>query len=544
MGTKSKGTDTFKGLVSWISMLLLMCVTVTALGLLVTSMFIPSMQSWLAEAIKDAATAPSMTEPNAEAQGTLWMSILCGVIPLAAAIFFAFFFRADRIELENRIAGLLGKTWVEIKLALIVLMASLSVACVNTGFFPGFPLMLCIPLLTIYFLCLDIGRNRNFFSCNIIHSILKRLNSFRDMPTFQRRSLRRLYSCLGVTAGVLALSCLVLSILNNLLHYYPLLMLGFRAAVLGALVGIALWYILALKQDLRDWEALMAQIAEMYGGNMEAVNHVPPISNLYDCAMQLNMIRIGIQKAVAEGVKADRTKVELITNVSHDIKTPLTSIISYIELLKKEPDLPPHVADYVNTISQKADRLSHIVQDVFEVSKAATGNISLDMEDLDLGKLLQQTFAEMSETVQASQLVWRVDIPETPVLIHADGQRLYRVFQNLIRNCAQYSLDGSRVYIRLVAQNGTATVTVRNVSRAEISISGEDLTARFVRGDQNRTTEGSGLGLSIAKSFTEACAGRFFVQADGDVFTVTVQFHQVPPPPQPVPSLIPEEKEP
>ncbi|MFR5901928.1 MAG: sensor histidine kinase, partial [Neglectibacter timonensis] len=314
------------------------------------------------------------------------------------------------------------------------------------------------------------------------------------------------------------------------------------AVVLFAVVGIVgtiLWYTLALKRDLKDWNVLMAQIAEMYGGNLNAVNHVPPTSNLYDCAMQLNMIRTGIQKAVEEGTKADRTKVELITNVSHDIKTPLTSIISYIDLLKKEPDLPPHVMDYISTISHKADRLSHIVQDVFEVSKAATGNITLNLEDLDIGKLLQQTFGEMDETLRASQLTWRVEIPEAPILVHADGQRLYRVFQNLIRNCAQYSLEGSRAYVSLTAQNGMAQVSIRNISRNEITMNSDDLTARFVRGDQNRTTEGSGLGLSIAKSFTEACGGKFFVRTDGDLFIVTVQFPQVVKKAAPIPTADP-----
>ena len=243
--------------------------------------------------------------------------------------------------------------------------------------------------------------------------------------------------------------------------------------------------------------------------------------------------RTGIQKAVEEGTKADRTKVELITNVSHDIKTPLTSIISYVELLKREPDLPPHVMDYIKTISQKADRLNHIVQDVFEVSKAATGNISLDLEDLDIGKLLQQTFGEMDETMRNSGLAWRVDIPDIPLLIHADGQRLYRVFQNLIRNCAQYSLEGSRVYVTLSAQNGAAIVSIRNISKNEITMDPDHLTARFVRGDQNRTTEGSGLGLSIAKSFTEACGGRFTVRTDGDLFMVAVAFPLMVKPPQP-----------
>lgn len=527
MATKSKGTDAFKGLVSWLFMLLLMCAAATALGFLVTSMFISSMQSWLAGVIKDAIAALDITEPGMDAPGALRLSLLCGTVLFLVALFFTFCFRADRIEFENRIAGLLGKIWVEIKLVVIVLMVFLTMSALRAVFFPGFPIMLCVPLLTVYFLCLDTGHNRRFFSHNIIRSILKRLNSFQDMPTFERRSLRRLYSCLGVIAGVILLAFLVLLFLGmNGISFTPFYLGTVGFGIIG-IIGTIYWYILALKQDLRDWNTLMAQISEMYGGNLNAVNHVPPTSNLYHCAMQLNSIRIGIEKAVDEGVKADRTKVELITNVSHDIKTPLTSIISYIELLKKEPGLPPHVTDYVNTISSKADRLSHIVQDVFEVSKAATGNISLDLEDLDLGKLLQQTLAEMEETVEHSPLSWRVDIPETPIMVHADGQRMYRVFQNLIRNCAQYSLEGSRVYVQASCQNNTALVTIRNISKSEIAIDGDDLTARFVRGDQNRTTEGSGLGLSIAKSFTEACGGKFFVRTDGDLFFVTVQFPQV-----------------
>lgn len=267
----------------------------------------------------------------------------------------------------------------------------------------------------------------------------------------------------------------------------------------------------------------------------------------------INNISIGLDAALQEKVKSERLKADLITNVSHDIKTPLTSIISYVELLKREPDLPPHVMDYIKTISQKADRLNHIVQDVFEVSKAATGNISLDLEDLDIGKLLQQTFGEMEEDLRQSTLAWRVDIPDTPMLVHADGQRLYRVFQNLIRNCDQYALEGSRVYVNLTAQpnpagGGLATVMIRNISRNEITMDADHLTARFVRGDQNRTTEGSGLGLSIAKSFTEACGGRFNVHTDGDLFIVTVQFPLVVKapvaPPAPAATAVPQEETP
>ena len=518
MATKSKNTDMFKGLVSWFCMILVLCSVTLGIVYLLFVILDPGM----AENISDILV---YLERYKELPYPLLVPIVCACSLFAAAVVFVFVFRKDRRQFEAFIAQGLSRVWVELKFLFICLTLMF---CLMLGGGLSGPAFVVAIVLLLYFLCLDIGHNKRFFRHNIIHSLLVALNSYREMTSFEQRSMRRLLSSLAVILGVGVVSAIALFTLSRA-YWGPIKGFLASAVVLFAVVGIVgtiLWYTLALKRDLKDWNVLMAQIAEMYGGNLNAVNHVPSTSNLYDCAMQLNMIRTGIQKAVEEGTKADRTKVELITNVSHDIKTPLTSIISYIDLLKKEPDLPPHVMDYISTISHKADRLSHIVQDVFEVSKAATGNITLNLEDLDIGKLLQQTFGEMDETLRASQLTWRVEIPEAPILVHADGQRLYRVFQNLIRNCAQYSLEGSRAYVSLTAQNGMAQVSIRNISRNEITMNSDDLTARFVRGDQNRTTEGSGLGLSIAKSFTEACGGKFFVRTDGDLFIVTVQFPQ------------------
>lgn len=519
MAIKSKSTSYFRGIISLLCLMISICAAVLGAAGLVAVLFDPSLQLTAVEFIeyfRNYSQIPSEL-------------LIVPVIILAlfvAVVIFAFAFRQDRNMFESAIARVLGKIWVEIKI-LLISFAILLCMMISGGFATVFiPALICTCILILYFLCLDIGHNKRFFRHNIIRTVLRSINSYGDMTTFQQRSLRRIYSCIAVIICVTVVSGLIfLATVDN----SDTAGVAFAAVIFWTMsvVGTVWWYILALKQDLRDWNILMAQIAEMYDGNLDAVNHVPPTSNLYDCAMQLNMIRTGIQKTVEDAIKADRTKVELITNVSHDLKTPLTSIISYVELLKREPDLPPHVMDYINTISHKADRLNHMVQDVFDVSKAATGNINLDMEELDIGKLLQQTFAEMDETIKSTQLTWRVEIPEIPILVYADGQRLYRVFQNLIRNCAQYSLDGSRAYVNLTVKGGFATVSIRNISRNEITMKGDDLTARFVRGDQNRTSEGSGLGLSIAKSFTEACGGHFTVHTDGDLFTVTVQFPQV-----------------
>ncbi|MGI6000240.1 MAG: sensor histidine kinase, partial [Candidatus Merdisoma sp.] len=207
----------------------------------------------------------------------------------------------------------------------------------------------------------------------------------------------------------------------------------------------------------------------------------------------------------------------------HDLKTPLTSIVSYIELLEQEEELTEHVRDYIRILGEKSERLKNMVQDVFEVSKAASGQLPVHLEELDFGKLLRQTLADMNVQIEKSGLFFRVAVPDEPVLIRADGQRLYRVFQNLIQNALQYSLKGSRVYLTLSEENGTACASVKNTSAAELDGS-VDFTERFVRGDLSRSDGGSGLGLSIARSFTEACGGKFQVKVEADLFVASVTF--------------------
>ncbi len=191
--------------------------------------------------------------------------------------------------------------------------------------------------------------------------------------------------------------------------------------------------------------------------------------------------------------------------------------------MRDEPELPEHARDYVRILDEKSQRLKNMVQDVFEVSKAASGELPVKPEPLDFAKLLRQTLADMSERIAQSPVTVKEELPEKAVMIVADGQRMYRVFQNLIGNALQYSLEGSRVYVTLRAEDGRAVAVVRNTSRDEIP-AGVDFTARFVRGDESRTDGGSGLGLSIASSFTEACGGKFSIAPVADLFTATVSF--------------------
>ena len=273
---------------------------------------------------------------------------------------------------------------------------------------------------------------------------------------------------------------------------------------------------------VRDIGLLADQVTAIRDGDLETPLDLPADADLHQTAEQLNDIQAGLHRALAEQTRSERMKVELISNVSHDLKTPLTSVLSYAELLRQEP-LEGAAADYARIIDEKARRLAVMVQDVFEVSKAASGQLPVHLERLDFAKLLRQTLADLEGPISQSGLTFRMELPEIPVMITADGRRLYRVFQNLIDNALKYALAGSRVYLSLKTEVGRAEASLRNTSREELP-TGVDLTARFVRGDASRTDGGSGLGLSIASSFTEACGGDFRVETLADLFTAVVSF--------------------
>lgn len=296
--------------------------------------------------------------------------------------------------------------------------------------------------------------------------------------------------------------------------------------IFGALFVFTAITVAGLKKNRRlavDIGLLTDRILAVREGSLEGELVLSEDTDLQEAADSLNQIQKGMETALAEQVKSERMKVELVTNVSHDIKTPLTSIISYAELLRQEKELPQHVKEYIQILGEKAERLRGIVQDVFEISKATSGQLPIQMEMLDMGKLLRQTLADMNDQISQSTLVIRTLIPEQPVSVTADGQRLYRVFQNLLQNALRYSLEGSRVYLSLTEEDGRAVARIKNTSGVELADS-KDFTERFVRGDESRTDGGSGLGLSIAKSFTEACGGSLTVETDADLFTVTVSF--------------------
>ncbi len=337
----------------------------------------------------------------------------------------------------------------------------------------------------------------------------------------QKRLSRRL-GMLGLGVLLLGGEIIFFLILQTVRAYLPRWSIwNLFLLPLLLVLGIYFWSLRCQNRLAMELGLLIDQITAVRSGNF-AASTLPADSDLAQASQELADIQRGMARAVAEQTRSERMKVELVTNVSHDLKTPLTSIISYAELLKQE-HLEPPAGEYVDILCQKAERLRSMVLDVFEVSKAASGELPVKPERLDLAKLLRQTVADMSEGIEAAPITLRQTLPETPVTIVADGDRLYRVFQNLLQNALKYALEGSRVYLTLTADAGKAVVSVKNTSRTELP-EGVDFTARFVRGDSSRTDGGSGLGLAIAQSFTAACGGELRVEPMADLFVVTVEF--------------------
>ena len=237
---------------------------------------------------------------------------------------------------------------------------------------------------------------------------------------------------------------------------------------------------------------------------------------------QIYRIEEGFRNAVAEEVKSQRMKSELITNVSHDLKTPLTAIITYVKLLQEPGVTEEQRKEYLETLDRKSLRLKALIEDLFEVSKANSQNITLDIRDVDIVSMVKQVEFEMEDKLADAGLDVRVSMPEEKVIVPLDSQKTFRIFENLFGNIAKYALPGTRVYVSGFTAKDEVTIILKNITAQELSVSGEELTERFVRGDASRNTEGSGLGLAIAKSFTELQGGKFRIELDGDLFKVVL----------------------
>lgn len=286
--------------------------------------------------------------------------------------------------------------------------------------------------------------------------------------------------------------------------------------------SLALYVILNYCKQLNN---IKQQLKCIYEGKKDTKIDTENLEkNLKEMGEYVNSLSTGLTKAVEESLKSERMKTQLITNVSHDIKTPLTSIINYVDLLKKEEMPNEKSKEYLEILDNKSQRLKRLTEDLVEASKATSGNIKLNMESINLKELIKQISGEFEDKFKEKNLELILQMPKEKVNIKADSRYLYRVIENMYTNIIKYALEGSRVYIDIIKKENKVRIELKNISKAKLNINAEELMQRFVRGDTSRNTEGSGLGLSIAESLTKLQGGNFSIHLDGDLFKVVIEF--------------------
>lgn len=456
----------------------------------------------------------------------LWYQSMVTVLALAgAALVSLIVFLAVRLKRQSldiagaKLAAFTGWFWIECKAAaaLAGLIVMFLVLDAGGGFWLESVVLLFIDFWMFWMLINDLRRNgREVFRHNIANSVRRLVTKFDSRYPFCARMKRRLLYLILAGLCLLFLALLLLLLFEEM---------GVVLDIFLALAGVFLvvCYVINYYRDVDVLADIVDYVSAIRAGEALTPLSVPSESAFAPMAANLNDIHSGMTRMVEERVRSERMKVELITNVSHDLKTPLTSIINYIDLLGKEALTPDYANDYVKVLEGKAERLKNLVQDLFEISKANSGAIDLNLEQLCVQSLVEQTVAELDQKSVQAGVEIKLQLCDTPLNVRADGKKLHRVFENLLGNALKYSLTGTRVYIAVTQEGGEVQIAFKNVAGYEMTFTAEEIVERFQRGDASRTTEGSGLGLAIAKSFLELNGGSLRIELDGDLFKAIVR---------------------
>lgn len=419
------------------------------------------------------------------------------------------------------------KIYTEVNLAFVMLFGIGTVLLGLFGLFTGFSNESMSELvaltsigagilggITLYFILSSVRniKNKTFLKNTLIYRIYLFLKSqFKRLEkTFSHKTVK--------TAGLyLGAYTLIVAVVSKITG---------GGVIIIACAVVFLCAYLFLDKRFSEFDIIRNEIKELKDGNTAVKTDISKITNviLKETAADLEKIGDGVQKAVDKQIKAERMKSELITNVSHDLKTPLTSIISYSDLLCKEKLTPDEANDYAKIIKDKSLRLKKLTSDLFDMSKVQSGNEKLIKENIDVSLLLSQAVGEADDRIKKSELEFVMNVPEEKIIISADGKKLSRVFENLVINAVKYAMKNTRVYVDLKKDNKKCIIEMKNISSYPLNFDSEEITQRFVRGDISRSTEGNGLGLAIAKSYTEACGGSFKIITDGDLFKARIEF--------------------
>lgn len=399
--------------------------------------------------------------------------------------------------------NLVDKLYNDLNISLcigIIVVWVLMLEAVNAENIHNMVIPITIPISTIVFMLVfslvKHLKNRTFIKHTWIYRILNKIVKF----------VRDVYNSgsVGVKTVLLVVG-------------YPILV-ALTFFIFPITLGLAAWFVL---KKVKSYNRIKEGVERIMDGDLQHRIDVSGNGEFAKLAANINSITDGLNKAVDSELKSERLKTELITNVSHDLRTPLTSIITYVDLLKNEKD-STKVEKYIEVLDQKSKRLKILTDDLMDAAKATSGNIPVHFAQIDIVSLINQGLGEVNDKIEASDLEFKINHPEDRVYLKADGKLLWRSIENLLSNIFKYALKGSRVYIDIEDMDNEIRITFKNISAFELNISADELMERFKRGDESRSSQGSGLGLSIAKSLIEVQNGKFDIQIDGDLFKVMI----------------------
>ncbi|NEZ78964.1 HAMP domain-containing histidine kinase [Clostridium botulinum] len=456
--------------------------------------------------------------------------IIVGISSLIMGIIILIIFkRRNYLEspMLNKVKGIYNNIPLDLKLFIFILYTAIMGSyLINLSFFYkplGINHFIIITLISIYILyfifnikyAIELKKDKNKFLIQCKGSFInKLLNAFKNSNLNKNIKLKIIF--IMTISSILAAFVLLV------------IVLGIHNIIVASIVAI-IYIVLLIRYLFKKADYLneiLKATEEMSYGNLDYVIKENGESVLGKIAHNINNMKDGYKKSLEEQVKSERLKTELITNVSHDLKTPLTSIINYIDLLKKEDLSKDEINGYISVLDRKSERLKSLIEDLFEASKMSSGAVELNIEKINLTALLKQSIAEFEEKITKSSLELKFKYDNNKTYANLDGKKTWRVFENLINNIIKYSQPNTRVYIDLIETNTKIIITMKNISRYEMDFSADEIFERFKRGDKARNTDGSGLGLAIAKSISELQGGSLNIIIDGDLFKVIVEFNK------------------
>ncbi|NFP90585.1 HAMP domain-containing histidine kinase [Clostridium sporogenes] len=456
--------------------------------------------------------------------------IIIGISSLIIGIFILALFKKRNClnsPILNKIKKIYNNIPLDLKLFIFILYtAVMGSYLINLSFFYiplGINHFVVITLVSIYIFyfifnikyAIELKKDKNKFLIQYKGSFInKLLNDFRNSNLNKNIKLK----------------IILIMILSALLAAFILLflLLGLHNMLIAIIITV-LYIILLIRYLFKKANYLneiLKATEEITSGNLDYFIKGNDRGILGKVAHNINNMKEGYKKSLEEQVKSERLKTELITNVSHDLKTPLTSIINYIDLLKKEDLSKDEISGYISVLDRKSKRLKSLIEDLFEASKMSSGSVELNIEKIDITALLKQSIAEFEEKIKNSSLKLKFKYNDKKIYVNLDGKKTWRVFENLINNIIKYSQPNTRVYIDLIETDTKIIITMKNISHYEMDFTSHEIFERFKRGDKARNTEGSGLGLAIAKSIVELQGGNLNINIDGDLFKVIIEFNK------------------